>query len=59
MDKETAKALNDWIKDARRNIAGDTDNWARGYRAALNEFAAVVRRAKAGQLEQENTSVAN
>ena len=51
MDKETAKALNEWIKRNRKSFVGQQSEYARGWRSALTYFAKVVRHAKDGDLE--------
>lgn len=51
MDKETARAINDWIADGTKGIRGDNSEWARGYRRALQGFKRVVALAKSGDID--------
>lgn len=52
MDKDTAAAINTWLKKERQRIAGHRDPYSRGYRQAVQYFSEVVKAALAGDLEK-------
>lgn len=51
MDKETAKAIRQWIKACKRDLTGDRSEWARGARSSLSSFETIVSAAAKGDLD--------
>ena len=52
MDKETAAAIEAWLKTAKKDFVGHNTEYARGFKSACKMFSDVIKAAKSGDLDR-------